>query len=58
MLNVPADTPKNLVYPVVATALANMVFPVPGGPYISTPFHGFTNPVNTSGFNIGNKAAL
>ena len=34
------ETLKKVVPHSVATALANMVFPVPGGPTISTPFHG------------------
>lgn len=42
--NVDAETLKNLVLPVVAIALANMVFPVPGGPNKSTPFHGLLIP--------------
>ena len=31
---------KNVVLPYVATALASIVFPVPGGPNIRTPFQG------------------
>ena len=34
------ETLKKVVQHSVATALANMVFPVPGGPTINTPFHG------------------
>lgn len=34
------DTLKNVVPHSVATAFANIVFPVPGGPTISTPFQG------------------
>lgn len=39
-VRVEEETLKNVVPHSVATALANMVFPVPGGPTISTPFHG------------------
>jgi hypothetical protein len=38
------ETLKNVVQHSVTTALANMVFPVPGGPTISTPFHGRRKP--------------
>lgn len=38
------DTLKNVVPHSVATALANSVFPVPGGPNIRTPFHGLRMP--------------
>lgn len=41
------DTLKNETFASVATALANIVFPVPGGPNISTPF---TNPHQTTPF--------
>ena len=34
------ETLKNVVPHSVATALASIVFPVPGGPNIRTPFHG------------------
>ena len=40
-----------------AHALANRVFPVPGGPYISIPFHGLREPTNISGCYKGNKTA-
>jgi len=38
------ETLKNVVPHSVATALANIVFPVPGGPTIKTPFHGLRMP--------------
>lgn len=38
------ETLKNVVPHSVATAFANIVFPVPGGPTISTPFHGLRMP--------------
>ena len=34
----------------VATALANIVLPVPGGPNKSTPFQGSSNPVKKWGY--------
>lgn len=34
------DTLKKVVQHSVATAFANIVFPVPGGPTIKTPFQG------------------
>jgi hypothetical protein len=40
-----ADILKNVVRHSVATARANMVLPVPGGPYNNTPFHGLNRPV-------------
>jgi hypothetical protein len=40
------ETLKKVVPHSVATALANMVFPVPGGPTIKTPFHGRRIPCN------------
>jgi hypothetical protein len=39
-LRVEADTLKKVVWHSVATALASIVLPVPGGPNISTPFQG------------------
>lgn len=39
-VSVEDDTLKKVVPHSVATALANMVLPVPGGPTIRTPFHG------------------
>lgn len=39
-VRVEEETLKKVVPHSVATALANIVFPVPGGPTISTPFHG------------------
>ncbi len=38
--SVEVDTLKKVVPHSVATALASIVLPVPGGPNISTPFHG------------------
>ena len=38
--NVDVVTLKKVVLHSVATALASIVFPVPGGPNIKTPFHG------------------
>lgn len=39
-VSVDDETLKNVVPHSVATALASMVLPVPGGPTISTPRHG------------------
>ena len=40
----------------LATALANNVFPVPGGPYNNTPFGGLIPTLkNNSGFFNGNS---
>ncbi len=36
---------KNVVLDSVATAFANIVLPVPGGPNNSAPFHGVNRPV-------------
>jgi hypothetical protein len=47
---VDADILKNVVLHSVATALANKVFPVPGGPYKSNAFHGDNIPVNNCGY--------
>ena len=46
-------THKNVVLHSVATALASMVFPVPLGPYSSTPFQGASSPENSSGYLMG-----
>ena len=35
---------KKVAFPSLATALANSVFPVPGGPKSKTPFQGFNKP--------------
>ena len=40
-----ADILKKVVLHSVATALANIVFPVPGGPNNKTPLQGSNNPV-------------
>jgi len=39
-VNVEDETLKNVVPHSVATAFASIVLPVPGGPTMSTPFHG------------------
>ena len=52
-----ADTLKNVVPPLEATALANNVFPVPGGPNIKTPFHALLIPVKNCGILKGSKTA-
>ena len=51
-------TLKNVVPHSVATALANIVFPVPGGPTINTPLQGLRMPLKKSGINMGNTTAL
>lgn len=43
-VSVDEETLKNVVPHSVATAFANMVLPVPGGPTIRTPFHGLRMP--------------
>lgn len=48
-VRVEEETLKNVVPHSVATAFANIVFPVPGGPTISTPFHGRRMPCECSG---------
>lgn len=52
-----AVTLKNVVFPPDAMALANRVFPVPGGPNKRTPFHAFLIPVNKCGITNGSKTA-
>ena len=44
---------KNVVLHSVATALASRVFPVPLGPYSSTPFQGASRPEKSSGYLMG-----
>ena len=39
------ETLKNVVPHSVATALASIVLPVPGGPNMRTPFHGLLMPL-------------
>ena len=51
------DTLKNVVPHSVATALANNVFPVPGGPTINTPFHGLLIPWKYCGIHSGSTTA-
>ena len=48
---------KNVVPHSVATALASIVLPVPGGPNISTPFHGRRIPRKYSGIHSGKTTA-
>ncbi len=50
-------TLKKVVAPEDATAFANNVFPVPGGPNSSTPFQALLFPVNKWGNAKGNKTA-
>ena len=42
----------------VATALANIVFPVPGGPNNSIPLVGSRNPLNKSGRKMDTRQLL
>mmetsp|Transcript_22700 Transcript_22700/g.52339 ORF Transcript_22700/g.52339 Transcript_22700/m.52339 type:complete len:242 (+) Transcript_22700:443-1168(+) len=51
------DTLKNVVSHSVATDLARRVFPVPGGPNMSTPFHGRRIPWKYSGMYSGSTTA-
>lgn len=44
-VNVDEDTLKKVVLHSVATAFASIVFPVPGGPTINTPFQGLRIPL-------------
>lgn len=48
---------KNVVLHCVATDLANIVLPVPGGPNKSTPLQGSKIPVNKCGYFKGNETA-
>lgn len=41
----------------MATAFASIVFPVPGGPYIKTPYQGLLIPVKNYGASKGNSTA-
>lgn len=52
-----AVTLKKVVAPVDATAFANNVLPVPGGPNNSTPFHALRFPTKICGKASGNKTA-
>ena len=45
---------KKVHFASVATALANIVFPLPGGPNKSRPRAGARNPLNKSGLSVGN----
>lgn len=53
-VSVDEDTLKKVVLHSVATAFANIVFPVPGGPTISTPFQGRRIPYKINVSNILN----
>ena len=46
-----------MVPPLEATAFANSVFPVPGGPNIKTPFHALLIPVKNCGILRGKRTA-
>eukprot|EP01047_Picozoa_sp_COSAG01_P027490 COSAG01_NODE_1815_length_9170_cov_35.104509_5_plen_145_part_00 len=48
-----AEILKKVVLHCVATAFASIVFPVPGGPYKSTPFHPDSKPVKSCGYFSG-----
>ena len=48
---------KKVVFPVEAIALANNVFPVPGGPNNKTPFQALLIPVKRWGIAKGSKTA-
>jgi hypothetical protein len=50
---VEADILKKVVRHSVATALASIVLPVPGGPKRRSPFQGCNIPVNNSGYFTG-----
>jgi hypothetical protein len=56
-LSVEALTEKKVVWHSVATALASKVFPVPGGPNMSTPFQGRRIPWKYSGIHNGSTTA-
>ena len=56
-LRLEAEILKNVVLPYVATALASIVLPVPGGPNISTPFQGLLIPLKYCGIRIGSNTA-
>lgn len=56
-VNVDVETLKKVVPHSVATAFASIVLPVPGGPTISTPFHGLLIPLKNSGIHIGSTTA-
>ncbi|KNC30179.1 hypothetical protein FF38_00824 [Lucilia cuprina] len=51
------ETLKNVVPHSVATALANIVLPVPGGPTIRTPRQGLRIPLKKSGIIMGKTTA-
>ena len=52
-----ADTLKKVVLPCVATALASIVLPVPGGPNMRMPFHGRRMPLKKAGMRMGSSTA-
>ena len=57
LASVDDDTLKNVVPLSVATAFASSVFPVPGGPNMSTPLHGLRIPWKNCGIHTGKMAA-
>ena len=56
MLYLPEEL-KKVMSSTPAAAFANIVLPVPGGPYNKTPFHGSRMPVKNSGTNNGKDTA-
>lgn len=52
-----AEILKKVVLHWVATDLASIVLPVPGGPNNSTPLQGYRIPVNKWGYFNGNETA-
>ena len=48
---------KNVQLASVATALANIVLPLPGGPNKRRPLAGALSPLNRSGLSVGNITA-
>jgi hypothetical protein len=52
-VNDEADMLKNRLFASLATALASMVLPLPGGPNNNRPLDGARNPVNNSGRRAG-----
>ncbi len=56
-VSVEEDTLKKVVPHSVATALASMVLPVPGGPTMRTPLHGLRMPLKKSGIHMGSTTA-
>ena len=56
-MRVEADMAKKVAPDCAATALAIMVFPVPGGPNMSTPLGGARRPRHRSGRRLGRTTA-